>query len=136
MTLTTRFKKFSKNGNEMNYDSYITLTHLKYMEKNNLNHLWENLISVFAPNKYIKFTVYSIELMDNDFPIVYLSMLDKQMELKIANFIEDYGSNNDKFPIWRLEYCMTKININDIIVPQIVEIKELDNFLPIYQLEF
>jgi len=132
MTFTSRFRKFSKNGNQMYCNSYITLTNIEKID----NNIWENLINIFGPNENVVFIVTGFELVESDFPIIYLSLLEKSMEIKLGNFICNFGINKDIFQVWRLENCLNNIKINDIIIPQILEIKEIDNFLPVYHLEF
>lgn len=136
MNYTSRFRNFTKDCYNLNYDSYITLMNFTNITKENLNYLWENIIDIFEPNKEVKFIVSGFEPIEEDFPVIYLSIVDKKLELNIANLTKKYDENNDKFPIWRLEHFIGTIKLGDVIIPKNIEIKELNNFLPIYELEF
>ncbi len=134
MNYTCRFSSITKNGNNLNSDAYIILTNIELLNKENLNILWENIIDIFEPNKNVVFVVSGFDMLDSDFPIYYLTIDDKKQELNIGNFMHNLGSN--KFPIWRLEHCIYNLKLNDIIIPQVIELKEINSFAPIFQLEF
>lgn len=128
---TCRFSKFLKNGTKLDSDPYITLTNIK--EINNFNHVWENLINIFEPNKDIQFIVSGFDELNP--ASIFLSIRDRKLELNIGKFIEEFGDNDNKFYIWNLEHCMSEVRVGDILVPQIIELKKTGNFESLYSLE-